>query len=175
MFGSNRRGRGSAPTLRWLAAVAEGWARQTPAWSRLVRSDTDGRWVAPLAINNRSEVWLQGWPVGEHIELHDHGGAAGALCVVGGRLEETFAPNQSATRLARRTLERRSVIAFDADHIHDVVNVGGTPALTIQVYTPRLVSMTHYRSRRGRGLEAIGVELSDHPEIVLTPKGWVAV
>jgi hypothetical protein len=154
-----------SPALQWLATVARGWAEQPALWRPLVRHDVDGRWVAPLVITEHSEVWLQGWPVGQHVELHDHGGASGALCVVDGRLAETFALRPDARRLRRRRLDPGDVSAFDADYVHDVVNAGPTPALTIQVYSPRLVSMTFFAHRRGRGLEPVRRELSDHPVI----------
>jgi hypothetical protein len=155
----------SSPALRWLATVAQGWAEQPAVWRPLVRHDTDGRWVAPLAVNEHSEVWLQGWPVGERVELHDHGGVSGALCVVEGRLAETYAPRPDAARLRRRRLDPGAVSAFGPDYIHDVVNTGRKQALTIQVYSPRLIAMTFYAFRSGHGLEAVRTELSDHPVV----------
>ena len=106
-------------------------------------------------------------PAGEHVELHDHGGASGALCVVAGQLVETWATGLSATRLRQRRLDRGAVAAFGPEHVHDVVNAGRSHALTIQVYTPRLVSMTYYAFHRGerRGLEPVRTELSDHPAV----------
>ena len=163
------------PALQWLAAVAEAWAEQPALWRRLIHPDARERWVAPLLVNEHSEVWLQGWPVGEHIELHDHGGAAGAICVVEGQLTETYAPGPEATRLRRRRLGLGAVAAFGPDHIHDVVNTGSTQALSIQVYTPRLVTMTYYAFHGRHGLEAVRTELSDHPEVVPDKSGWVAV
>ena len=44
--------------------------------------------------------------------------------------------------LRRRHLLPGSLVAFGSEHIHDVVNVGCRPALTIHVYSPRLRSMT---------------------------------
>ena len=161
------------PALQWLAAVAEGWAEQPAVWRRLVRPDAQDRWVAPLLVNRHSEVWLQGWPVGEHIELHDHGGASGALCVVGGQLTETYAAGPEATRLRRRRLGVGAVSAFGPDHIHDVVNTGNGQALSIQVYTPRLVTMTYYAFHGRRGLEAVRTELSDHPTLAPAASGRV--
>jgi predicted metal-dependent enzyme (double-stranded beta helix superfamily) len=117
-----------------------------------------------LAVNERSEVWLQGWPVGEHVELHDHGGASGALCVVEGRLAETYAA-LDVPRLRHRRLPPGAVSAFGPDYVHDVVNTGRSQALSIQVYSPRLLSMTFYSFGRGSGLEAVRSELSDHPVI----------
>jgi hypothetical protein len=154
-----------SPTLQWLATVAQGWAGQPEVWGPLVHHGAAGRWVEPLAVNEHSEVWLQGWPVGEHVELHDHGGVSGALCVVEGRLAETWAEGRKAIRLRRRRLGAGTVSSFGPDYIHDVVNAGRTQALSIQVYSPRLVAMTFYDFHRGRGLEAVRSELSDHPVI----------
>jgi len=157
--------RARPPALQWLASVAQGWAEQADIWRGLVRPDATGRWVEPLAVNERSEVWLQGWPAGERVELHDHGGASGALCVVGGQLVETWATDLYSARLRQRRLDVGAVSAFGPEYVHDVVNAGRAPALTIQVYTPRLVSMTFYSFRRGRGLEPVRTELSDHPVV----------
>ena len=163
MFGRARPFR--SPSLRWLATVAQGWAEQPAVWRPLVRYDAGGRWVAPLAINEQSEVWLQGWPVGEHVEFHDHGGVSGALCVIQGRLAETWAEGRAAPRLRRRRLPAGAVSAFGPEHIHDVVNAGRAQALSIQVYSPRLVSMTFYDFIRGHGLRAVREELTDHPVV----------
>lgn len=160
-----------SPALQWLATVAQGWAEQAEVWRPLVRHDAAARWVAPLAINDHSEVWLQGWPVGEHVELHDHGGVSGALCVVEGRLAETYAARPGSSRLRHRRLGAGAVSAFGPHYVHDVINAGRTQALSIQVYSPRLVSMTFYAVRRGRGLEAVRTELSDHPVIAPLPTG----
>ena len=104
-----------SPALQWLAAVAQGWAEQPAEWRPLVHHDATGRWVEPLVVNEHSEVWLQGWPVGEHVELHDHGGASGALCVVSGELAETYAAEPDAARLRRRRLRTGGVSAFGPD------------------------------------------------------------
>jgi hypothetical protein len=158
-----------SPALQWLAAVAQGWAEQPAEWRPLVHHGATGRWVEPLLVNEHSEVWLQGWPGGEHVELHDHGGASGALCVVAGELAETYAADPDTARLRRRRLRPGASSAFGPDYIHDVVNIGRAQALSIQVYSPRLVSMTFYAPRRGHGLEAVRTELSDHPVIPPVP------
>jgi len=155
-----------SPALQWLATVAQGWADQPAVWRPLVHYGATGRWVEPLLVNDHSEVWLQGWPAGEHVELHDHGGASGALCVVQGVLAEAWAAGPDAARLRHRRLRPGAASAFGPEYVHDVVNTGRGQALSIQVYSPRLVAMTFY-ARRGRRLEAVRTELSDHP--VITP------
>ena len=46
-------------------------------------------------------------------------------------------------------------ITFGADHVHDVVNLGDEPALSIHVYAPRLVSMTFYDDRPACFLDVV--------------------
>jgi hypothetical protein len=84
---------------------------------------------------------------------------------VAGQLVETWATDLYTARLRQRRLDVGAVSAFGPEYVHDVVNAGRAPALTIQVYTPRLVSMTFYSFRRGRGLEPVRTELSDHPVV----------
>lgn len=88
--------------------------------------------------------------------------------MVQGRLLETYANHPSATRLRRHRLGAAAVTAFGPDYVHNVVNIGATQALSIQVYTPRLVSMTFYAFHRRLGLEAVRKEASDHPQVALT-------
>lgn len=115
------------------------------------------------------EAWLLGWPVGEGIELHDHGPSAGALVVVEGTLIETYlAPGwvRRNGRLRHRRLPEGSLVAFGPDHTHDVVNGGESQALSIHVYSPRLRSMTFYENRPDRGLSVVRTEVAG-PDLVL--------
>src|SRR5581483_6668530 len=104
-----------------------------------IQWDAGERWYALLEADEDREAWLLGWPVGGAIELHDHGGSSGAICVVEGILGETFvdAGNRptAAGSLRTRRLARGSLIRFGPDHIHDVVNTGPGLALSIHVYS----------------------------------------
>ena len=55
-----------------LADTPELW------WPR-VRRAGGRRWYEPLLEDASFEAWLLGWPVGEGIDLHDHGSSSGAL------------------------------------------------------------------------------------------------
>jgi hypothetical protein len=97
------------------------------------------------------DAWLLWWSPEGEIDLHDHGGASGAIYVLEGRLLETHA-TRSGGRLRLRTLEAGGSIAFGPDHVHDIINPGPEPALSLHAYGPRLETMTYYRvdARSGR-------------------------
>jgi hypothetical protein len=88
--------------------------------------------------------------------LHDHDDSAGAVVVVDGELVETLVAHQadgSVTTTTRRMATGTSW-SMGRRHVHDVVNDGSTPAVSVHVYAPRLTSMTHYRIDGG-ALEAL--------------------
>lgn len=116
----------------------------------------------PLLAGDDYEAWLLGWPVGNGIELHDHGDSWGAAFVVQGAINETFLDGSGALPAGRHLRHRRlpagSLVAFGPDHIHDMSNAGDRPALSIHVYSPRLTTMTYYENIPERGLAAIRTE-----------------
>ena len=115
-----------------------------------------------LLADAHTEAWLLGWPAGERIELHDHGGSSGAFCVVKGRLVETFVrPGDDHVR--QRRLRTGWVVGFGPEHVHDVTNGGTTQALSIHVYSPRLTTMTFYDHRSDGNLEAVRTEITIGP------------
>ena len=100
-----------------------------------------------MAGSDLFEAWVIAWPPGGSIELHDHGGSAGAVVVVAGELIETTVVSEPWGDVA---LESKGVgvggsISFGGHNIHDVVNSGDAPAISVHVYAPRLNSMTYYR------------------------------
>jgi predicted metal-dependent enzyme (double-stranded beta helix superfamily) len=121
-----------------LVTIARGWTGVVGARRR--------RWQL-LAATPSFEAWVIGWPPGGSIELHDHGDSMGAVVVVEGELVETFVTHQidgSLTTTTRRMATDRSW-SMGRRHVHDVVNDGCAPAVSVHVYAPRLTSMTHYR------------------------------
>ena len=155
-------------TIATPASIAFELANAPEIWWPRVRRDGEGtRWYEPLLVDDQCEAWLLGWPVGEGIELHDHGDSHGALVVVEGILRETWLEASDRMRhLRHRELGAGDVVEFGPDHIHDVVNGGDRQALSIHVYSPRLTSMTFYENRPGRGLTAVRTETSS-PDVVL--------
>jgi len=147
-----------------LAALARELADSPEIWWPRVQCDSGQRWYVPLLEDEHVEAWLLGWPVGEGIELHDHGSSSGALAVVEGTLLETYIQGNDwvrpGGRLRHRRLPEGALVSFGPDHIHDVVNGGPRRALSIHVYSPRLRSMTFYENRPDRGLAAVRTALS---------------
>jgi len=100
------------------------------------------RWWTSLGSTPRGDAWLEGWPQGDAIELHDHGGSTAVVQVLAGRLLETWLDDRG--RLRRRRLEVGSSVWLSHRHVHDVVNVDAVPALSVHVYSPPLRTMTWY-------------------------------
>ncbi len=99
-----------------------------------------------VASDDVVEVWVIHWPAGGHLELHDHGGSAGALWVVCGSLEEHVADfDGPRASLRRRSLGASSGIGFGSRYVHDVRNAGPESATSVHAYSPPLRSMTYYR------------------------------
>src|ERR1700734_621756 len=137
--------RSAVPGREELQSMAEGLATMAHRWTGMAGA-TGRRW-ALLAVSDTFEAWVIGWPPGGTIELHDHGDSAGAVVVVDGELVETLVAHQvdgSVTTTSRRMATGTSW-TMGRHHVHDVVNDGSPPALSVHVYGPRLTSMTHYR------------------------------
>ena len=113
---------------------------------------TERTWVR-VATGGGAEIWLITWPGGTGTGWHDHGSASGAFAVLSGRLTE-YTWTGVATA---RSLSRGVVRQFDASHIHDVVNLGTEPAVSLHAYAPSLAAMTRYELTRGR-LQVVSVE-----------------
>ncbi len=160
------------PTLISPAVIVRQLAHATELWWPKVRRADGRRWCEPLLATGDFEAWLLGWPVGEGIELHDHGSSSGALVVLEGRLSETYldaghwAGPGSRAWLRHRLLAEGDLVSFGPDHIHDVVNGGLRQALSLHVYSPRLRSMTFYENRLDRGLAPVRTEIG-RPDLVL--------
>jgi predicted metal-dependent enzyme (double-stranded beta helix superfamily) len=158
-----------ALTIAGPAAIAQALVDTPELWWPRVQRGTGSRWYVPLLVEDSFEAWLLGWPVGEGIDLHDHGPSSGALVVVEGTLLETSLRASEwlrpGARLHHRRLPEGALVSFGPDHIHDVVNCGARQALSIHVYSPRLRSMTFYENRPDRGLSAVRTE-STRPEPV---------
>jgi hypothetical protein len=100
-----------------------------------------------MAVSDAFEAWVIAWPPGGAIELHDHGGSSGAVLVATGELKETtIVPVASGgVALETTTVGAGQSVGFDGRHVHDIVNVGNVPAISVHVYAPRLTTMRYYR------------------------------
>ena len=128
-------------------AVARRYAADPAARPAPLRFDPAGRWYTRLAVAPDHEVWLLTWLPGQHTDLHDHGGSAGAFLVASGALtEETVARG----RLRPAVLVAGAGRRFGVHHIHRVSNQADQPAVSVHVYRPALRSMTRYQLDGGR-------------------------
>lgn len=133
-------------------------------WQSQVRYNASSRWFAPLAVDAlvdgvALEAWLLSWLPGQRTGLHDHGGSAGAFAVVRGALSEATiqTPSAGAPRLHHQTYQAGQHRPFGPRHLHEILNDGAAPAVSIHVYAPRLARMTRYRWTEN-GPEAVAVE-----------------
>ncbi len=128
-----------------LWTIAESLVPCAVSWPGMSRPSRR-RW-ALIGRSPTVEAWVVAWPPGGAIELHDHGVSAGAVVVAAGALVETSIVERDwgVVDQRTRTLTAGRSIRFTPGHIHDMVNTGTDPALSVHVYSPPLTFMTHYR------------------------------
>jgi Cysteine dioxygenase type I len=125
-------------------------------WAGLVRFTEPERWYLRLAQGDNHEVWLLSWLPGQRTGFHDHCGSAGTFTVVrGGLREDTVRPGRA--RPASRTLGTGALRSFGPRHVHEVINGGPGPAVSIHAYSPPLAAMRRYQLTPG-GLVAATLE-----------------
>jgi hypothetical protein len=97
------------------------------------------------------EAWVIGWPPDGGIELHDHGESSGAVVVAQGELVEMVITEDGRGTLAmtKTVLPTSASVTFDRTHVHEIVNLGPNPAVSVHVYAPRLTAMTYYEFEGG--------------------------
>jgi hypothetical protein len=158
---SPREVRAPAHAAELSAELAAAWAGAPDRWRPLVRHVPAARWFEPLPIDRDGPdvtAWLITWAPGTGLDLHDHGGSAGTLAVVGGELFErhtttahvgALGDGLARARLRPRHLRTGSVVSFGDDHVHEVRNDGLQPAVSIHVYVPGLSEMAFYGAPAG--------------------------
>ncbi len=153
------RAAGRALGRHALLEVARGLAATALDWCGVVADPHHRRWRL-LATSEQFEAYVIGWPPGGAIALHDHGSSSGALVVAGGSLVETALRPVAGgpARTTRRALGPGDHVTFGPGHIHDVVNEGHRPAVSVHVYSPALETMTFYDAQPGWPVEAVRTE-----------------
>jgi hypothetical protein len=94
------------------------------------------------------EAWLVEWAPGQTTGVHDHGGAATALCVVEGALAEECLDVTIWTTCRRTTWRAPVTAAFDPGHVHLVGNAGGGVAASVHVRSPASGAPASARGRQ---------------------------
>ena len=109
-------------------------------------------------------MWLIGWDSFQGVDLHDHGGSAGALYVVEGELLELSTRQEGTRPLHEQSLPAGTARAFGPGHVHRVVNPSAAVATSVHVYSPPLVDMDFYAADSG------GTLAGTHREPALEPR-----
>jgi hypothetical protein len=112
-------------------------------WSNSVRFDLYERCYSRLYLDAAVEVWLICWDIGQDTLLHDHGGSVGAFTVTRGSLLEDFGAVHRPGLATRRHVAGDTV-GFGTDYLHNLVNVGIEPTVSIHAYSPPLRAMNFY-------------------------------
>ncbi len=136
--------RPTGPTLSpgELLDLARRFAPGARHWAARSGVPADRRSYGLLELTDEFEVWAIRWPTEGALELHDHGGSAGAFFVADGELHESFVnPHRG---FSRRRIPTSSGAAFHPEYIHDVTNLGPA-ALSVHAYCPPMPAMTFYR------------------------------
>lgn len=129
-------------------AAARRYATDPNSWPLAPRFDPVRRWYHRIAQQPDFEVWLLSWLPGQGTDLHDHGDSSGAFQVVSGTLTEftvRVAPTGGPPVSSGSRLTATQGRAFGTDHVHQIVNAGRRPAISVHVYGPALRTMTRYR------------------------------
>jgi hypothetical protein len=130
-----------------LRTIVADIADSPERWSNLVRFDLTERFYSRLRVDGADEraveAWLICWDIGQDTLLHDHGGSRGAFTVTHGSLVEDFgAVGGAGLRTRRHTAG--DTVGFDTDYLHNLVNVGTEPTVSIHAYSPPLRAMNFY-------------------------------
>lgn len=153
--------------------IARALAARPNDWPFAPRFDPSHRWYGRLTNpveGDEAEAWLLTWLPGQGTDLHGHGGSAGAFVVLAGTLTErvatrarteaeVFAATGRPTRLhlSSREFAVGQGHSFGPHQVHEVVNAGDRPAVSLHVYGPALRTMTRYRLLDG-DLAVVAVE-----------------
>ena len=139
-----------------LAAIAAGLAAVTVPWELgMGEVPTERRFHRVLATE-AYEAWVICWPSAESLDMHDHGGSAGAFSIVSGELDEAII--ESGVKVVR-TFAPGDTAAFGASQVHAVANRGDAVATSVHVYSPPLSSMMYYQSDDSGSLVAVGEDV----------------
>ena len=126
-----------------LEDVAKAIGDRRDIWEPLVRVDSDRRRFELLYEDERMDAWVLSWMPGQGTGFHDHYiSALGLACVDGGVQEDWLRFGEPEVEFQLRAGDTRN---GGPGYIHRVRYATGTPAVTIHVYSPRLVEVGQYR------------------------------
>jgi predicted metal-dependent enzyme (double-stranded beta helix superfamily) len=144
----------TVPTTVHPARIAADLARARHRWAHLLRYDPAERYSALIESTGEVEIWLLSWLPGQHTDLHDHAGSAGAFTVVSGVLTERVIRTDSLIEVEHPVTVGRTRV-FGPGYVHQVRNAGTDPAVSIHVYRPERAGMTPYHFDPRTGLSPV--------------------
>lgn len=154
--------RPTALTVAELTALTQSLAARPELWQPLVQFQESGRWWTRLDAPDGVDVWLLTWLPSQGTELHDHGSSAAAFSIVAGTLTE-LRPGPDGVSVPQDFTTGRTQ-TVDPGDLHDVLNTGSEPAVSIHAYSPPLTRMTYWATtENGRLVPARTVD-TDEPE-----------
>ncbi|WP_415952645.1 cysteine dioxygenase [Streptomyces sp. KLOTTS4A1] len=122
-------------TLAEFVGLARSIAADRSQWAHLVDYDPTSRWYHRLRTGPGYEVWMLSWLPGQGTGLHDHGSSSGVLTVLDGELTEH-------TRGGRtKALGAGAQQVYAPGSVHEIVNDGLEPAVSLHIYYPGLTEM----------------------------------
>lgn len=126
-----------------LEDVAAAIASRPDIWEPLVRIDRAQRRYELVYEDDRMDAWVLSWMPGHATGFHDHYISSVGIHAVQGVVRE------DQMRFGMPPLERELTPGSrrhgNPSYIHRVQHVGGEPAVTIHVYSPRLDWVGQYR------------------------------
>jgi cysteine dioxygenase type I len=147
-----------------LSALTRSIAARPSLWRPLVRFQESGRWWTRLEAPDGVDVWLLTWLRSQGTELHDHGASAAAFTIAAGTLTE-IRPDRDGRLLPRQFGAGRTQ-SVDPGDLHDVVNTGTEPAVSIHAYSVPLTRMTYWAPNADGVLVRARTVETDEPETV---------
>lgn len=145
-----------------LRDLVESIAARPEDWRHLVQFNENERWWARLPGPDGADVWILSWLDSQGTEPHDHGDSRAAFTVVQGALTE-FRPSARGELVPHELAAGRTQTVAPGQ-IHDVLNRGASPAVSIHAYSPPLVRMTYYRETPDGLLATRTVETTEPEE-----------
>ena len=130
-------------TAEELEEIASAISDRPELWQPLARADPTHRRYELLYEDDRMDAWVLSWMPGQGTGFHDHAiSAVGICCAQGSVREALLRSGAPEVELDVRVGDRRR---GGAGYIHRVRHGAGEPAVTIHVYSPRLVEVGQYR------------------------------
>ena len=145
-----------------LSALTGSIAARPELWQPLVRFQESGRWWTRLDAPDGVDVWLITWLPSQGTELHDHGDSSAAFTVVSGTITE-IRPHADGALVPQEFAAGRTQ-TVDPGDLHDVLNAGTEPAVTIHAYSVPLTRMTYWARTADGALVPARIVETDEPE-----------